>query len=73
LFPFVGALVTPTMKGDNFESFLLGIQIPIGLMLALNEHVGIDIGLPLTIKYSPRALFYRFELPVGYFGVRAFF
>jgi hypothetical protein len=50
------------------------VSVPAGILLAINYHVAIDLGVRFLFskRLADGASSY-FEIPVGYFGVQAFF
>lgn len=74
--PYAGASLGMSFyipsEGDTSKS--LAISVPIGLLVPLNSSVAIDAGLRITYTKSLEdgggATLY---IPIGYFGVQAFF
>jgi hypothetical protein len=76
LAPYFGAALGMTFtipdQGDTQKAF--NISAPIGMVYALNEHVGIDFGLRLNFNLDlddPKVN--TLIIPIGYFGLQAFF
>lgn len=44
-----------------------------GVLIGLGEKVALDVGIPLTIYFDKLSAFNRIEIPIGYYGLRAFF
>lgn len=55
------------IKGVAFQ-----LTAPVGMLVALNNHVGIDFGVPLKFHFTGDG-YYGASLPVGYLGIQAFF
>ena len=58
-------------EGDTTK--MLGIAVPIGILYALNEWVAIDLGLRIQYNMGLDKQGSTLNLPIGYFGVQAFF
>lgn len=78
---YVRALAGPTfVVGENVPTQkYLDFSIPVGLLIAVHEHVAIDIGLRFNASYrfsqnsdAPSTTAFDLNVPVGYFGVKAF-
>jgi len=74
-FPFVGVSFGADIVSNFVQSFHFWVEIPAGLLIMLNEHVGLQVGAPLKINVVPplRLGVGRFEWTPGYLGVQAFF
>ena len=49
------------------------LTVPAGALVALNEHVALDVGLRLILSHNFEVDGWRFTVPLGYLGVQAFF
>ena len=71
IYPYVGAGAgiswKTEVKGINFA-----LSAPVGILVALNNHVAIDFGVPIKFIFSGEG-FLGALLPIGYLGVQAFF
>lgn len=61
-----------TPKQTSSKSMNFKIETPVGVLVALNSRVALDIGIPITFTFNSDG-FKNLFLPVGYLGVRAFF
>jgi len=82
-----GALYVRVLAGPSYSSYpatsglsaysgtAFSLSVPFGILIALNQHVGLDLGmrLNLTVRFYPGSSMFYLNLPVGYFGVQAFF
>lgn len=48
-------------------------SVPVGLLVALNHRVALDLGVQPTLEVDPDTGYLVFTASVGYLGVRAFF
>lgn len=71
VYPYLGASagVIHQTKSDRT---LFQATIPLGILVALNNRVALDFGLPLQFSFSSNG-YEMFEMPIGYAGVRGFF
>jgi hypothetical protein len=58
-------------EGDTMKNF--NLEVPLGILLPLNTHVAIDLGLKVfyTMGLDDQGSF--LAVPIGYLGVQAFF
>lgn len=72
--PYLGVALGLTAWNKPNKDTITGLgRFPIGILIALNEHVGVNIGIPVDVTYGIVSRVIRVELPVGYLGVMAFF
>lgn len=76
--PYVGAAFGMNFllpKGEAADvKKSLAVEVPLGLMIALNEHIAIDLGIMATYIFSLEDEGgSTLSIPVGYMGVQAFF
>ncbi len=71
IYPYIGALAgLGGQTGEKELHFELGI--PLGILVALNSHVALKFGLPVTF-YFHQSGYRGAHIPFGYIGVSAFF
>jgi hypothetical protein len=75
IYPYAGAQVGMRFdipnEGDTTKWLLL--DVPLGVMLALNEHVALDLGARVDVGiYLDDPGMTQLMVPIGYFGVEAF-
>jgi hypothetical protein len=64
-----------TSNLSGYDTTAFTASVPFGILIALNPHVGLDLGMRLNASVS---LFrgsgtLLLTMPVGYFGVQSFF
>ncbi|NOZ87178.1 MAG: hypothetical protein GXP49_13090 [Deltaproteobacteria bacterium] len=64
------AIMSPD-KGDSIKSLAIGV--PIGLLIPLNQHVGVDLGTTIIYNVGLDDQGSSLNVPIGYLGVQAFF
>ncbi len=75
-FPYLGANGDFAWNGDGTD---ITATVPLGVLVSLNEHVAIDFGIPVGIKFGVgKALaanngYAGISINPGYLGVKAFF
>jgi len=68
----VGMQFTIPEEGDTYKWFVAAV--PIGVLIGLNSHVAIDIGLrPQFMAGLDEPKIKQISAPIGYLGVQAFF
>lgn len=69
----IGLDITSPDTGDSI--MYLPITVPVGVVYALNQHVGLDLGLRFTFNLglAPDGVVNTWHLPVGLVGVRGHF
>lgn len=75
LFPYLGLNVTPGFNLKLSESkFNLKTGGDLGLLISLSESVAFDVAVKPDFKWKlGEKDYWTFDIPFGYFGVRAFF
>jgi hypothetical protein len=71
--PYIGGGVGVGFMDMNLHSINILFDMPVGVLIELNQSLALDIGIPLRIRASPRAFFDSVELPLGVIGLRYFF
>lgn len=71
--PYVGAGLGVGLMNFNVLSIHALFDLPLGLLVELNENLGIDLGIPTRIRMSARSLADFISFPVGFIGLRYFF
>jgi outer membrane protein W len=71
LYPYLGVLAGVGYQTQQ-ELMLFQLGFPIGILVALNNHVALKMGVPIALNFSTKG-FLGAELPIGYIGVQAFF
>ncbi len=61
LFDFSGSTIKWTLGGET------------GILIGLSEKIALDVGIPVTFYFDRLSGFNRVEIPIGYYGLRAFF
>jgi hypothetical protein len=80
--PYVGFAVGPLFQipyddaqpPDDKTRVLIGLDFPVGLQIALNRHVAIDVGTHVRVAFrvtDPDAVF--LTVPIGYLGIAGYF
>lgn len=72
-FPYLGLSATPCFD-FNTREFKLSSGLSTGILVGLSESVALDIGVAPKVEFplNPQQA-WRFGLPMGFLGVRAFF
>lgn len=75
LFPYVGVNVTPGFNlNHDKDKFNLRTAGDLGLLVSLSEGVALDLAVKPNFKWKlGEKDYWQFDIPFGYFGVRAFF
>lgn len=60
------------MDLEMFSSQIL-IDLPVGLLIALDKNFSIDVGIPIKWHVSVRSAFEKIKFPLGYLGIRYVF
>ncbi len=72
---YAGAMVGMTMtipdEGDTLKTF--DLIVPLGILMPLNTHVGLDLGVMVTYSMGLDDQGSMLHVPIGYLGVKAFF
>ena len=67
----------PSGSGSSSVPALVSfnVSIPFGVLIAVNEHVAVDVGLRIqtTVWTQGSSSGVILQVPIGYFGVRSFF
>lgn len=72
-FPYVGGEISPRYSLQE-RAFSLSAGFNAGIILPLGENVALDFGMEPTIYFKFNNLQkWRFKLPVGFLGIKAFF
>lgn len=76
LYPYVGAGggMSWGTKVHNVNAYRTAfvVTVPAGLLVALNSHVALNLGVPIEFSFTSDG-YQKMELPVGYLGIEAFF
>ena len=73
IYPYIGAELSILIPGGVFDGSNWNIAFPAGLLLALNNHVGLNVGISTMVELSLFGDFERVVVVPGYFGVGGFF
>lgn len=73
VYSYVGIGVSGKVPGTQYDNTFASLLASIGILLPLNNWVALVVGLPVELRFTPRARFYRYEISPGYLGVQAFF
>jgi len=74
--PYVGAGLGPTAAFTNTDdtAVTLALSAPLGVLFALNRHVGLDVGARFEVDFGLKnSQGTTLQLALGYVGVQAFF
>lgn len=76
ILPYAGAAIGMNfvMPEDGDVQKNMSVELPIGMMVPLNAHVALDLGLRINYLVSlAEHGGSKLNIPVGYLGIRAFF
>jgi hypothetical protein len=72
VYPYLGAAGSMSWQTQKNKDMIFSIAAPVGILVALNSRVALDVGVPITFVFTKDG-FSEARLPIGYIGVRAFF
>ena len=73
LYPFTGLHGGVRVQNLAWDQTLGVLQVPVGLLWAMNEHVALVFAVPVAVTLSKQFGFEGVEVTPGYFGVLGFF
>jgi hypothetical protein len=73
--PFFGVLLGMSFSIPDQEDTTksLDLQVPFGVLIPLNQHVAINLGIKFQYSRNLDTSVNVIQLPIGYFGVEGFF
>jgi hypothetical protein len=72
LFPYLGVNAAPTYETTP-KTWAFATGLDLGLLVSLSEGVGLDLAVKPNFIWPQGEKGWRLDIPVGYFGVKAFF
>lgn len=73
LYPYIGAKAgIGWMSAKEKTNFLFTLGAPVGVLVALNNHVALNFGVPINFYFTTDG-YQGAQFPIGYIGVLAFF
>lgn len=72
-YPYFGFGVGVKVNNLTLVTLRWSFEVPLGLLWAVNEHVGIHFAIPITVEGSVVSVFEKLRVAPAYLGLMAFF
>lgn len=72
-FPYVGFFFSVGLNDAVLASLRWSAEIPLGVLWAFNEYVGLSLGIPVKINFTAQSIFSSIKITPGVIGITAFF
>lgn len=73
IYYYIGGIIGTRIFDLDFRSWKGVAGLQNGILFGLTKNIAMDFGLPVIVHLNRNTFFEYIEIPIGYFGVRAFF
>ncbi len=73
IYPYLALQTGAKWRLKSPDKPIIPLQMPFGVIIALNQNFAIDLGLPLGVNFSLENGFDSFDLFTDHIGIKAFF
>jgi hypothetical protein len=73
IYPYLGIGTSMLWDDAKFCEYIITLDIPVGILIALKKYLALDIGIPISFESTNQNFLYNIKIPIGYLGLMGFF